>query len=40
MLLGIIGASLSRNLLTGRVGIRGGEETVGAGKDFWCQLIL
>ena len=29
-----MGASLSGNLLTGRVGIRGGEETVGAGKDF------
>ena len=34
MLLGILVASLSGNLLTGRVGIRGGEETVGAGKDF------
>ena len=34
MLLGIIGASLSGNLLAGRVGIRGGEETVGAAKDF------
>ena len=40
MLLGILGASLSGNLLTGGVGIRGDEETVRAGKDFWCQLIL
>ena len=36
----ILGASLSGNLLTGRVGITGGEEKVGAGKGFWCQLNL
>ena len=34
MFLEILGASLSGNLLTGRVGIRGDEETVRAGKDF------
>ena len=40
MLLGILGASLSGNLLTGKGTIRVDEETVGAGKEFCCHLIL
>ena len=34
MLLGTLGASLSRNLLTGKGKVRGVEGTVRAGQDF------
>ena len=34
MLLGTLGASLLRNLLTGKGTIRTGEGTIRAGKDF------
>ena len=34
MLLGILGASLLRNLLTGKGTNRAGEGTIRAGKDF------
>ena len=34
MLLGILGASLLRHLLTSKDAIRAGEETIRAGQDF------
>ena len=47
MVLGTLGDSLLRNLLTGKGKIRAGEETIRAGKgtiragqDFYCHLIL
>ena len=39
MLLDTLGASLLRNLLTGKSSIRAGEDTVLTGQDFWCRLI-
>ena len=40
MLLSTLGASLLRNLLTGKGTIRVGEGTIKAGWDFYCCLIL
>ena len=40
MVLGTLGASLSRNLLTGKGKIRAGEGTIKVGHDFDCHLIL
>ena len=40
MLLGILGASLLGNLLTGKINIRAGEGTIRVGENFWCRLIL
>ena len=40
MLLGILEASLLRNLLTGKGTIRLGEGTFRAGQDLTCHLIL
>ena len=45
MLSGTLGASLLRNLLTGKGAIKAGnctiiasEDTIRAGQDFWCRL--
>ena len=40
MLLGILGASLLGNLLTGKSIIKAGEGTIRAGENFECRLIL
>ena len=40
MLLGILGASLLGNLLTGKGTTTAAEGTIRAGEDFWCCLIL
>ena len=40
MLLGTLGASLLRNLLTGKGTIRTCEGTIRAGQDFQCRLII
>ena len=40
MLLGTLGASLLRNLLTGKDTIRTGECSVRVGQDFQCRLII
>ena len=40
ILLGTLGASLLRNLLTGKRVIRIAEGTIRAGQDFSCSLIL
>ena len=40
MLLGILGASLLGNLLTGKSIIKAGEGTITAGENFECRPIL
>ena len=40
MLLGILGASLLGNLLTGKSIIKAGEGTIRAGENFECRPIL
>ena len=40
MLLGILGASLLEDLLTGKCTTRAGESTIRADQDFQCHLIL
>ena len=40
ILLGILGASLLENLLTGKVTIKVSKRTIRAGENFYCRLIL
>ena len=40
MLLGTFSASLLGNLLTGKGTFRAGEDTIRAGQNFYCSLIL
>ena len=40
ILLGILGASLLENLLTGKVTIKVSKRTIRAGEKFYCRLIL
>ena len=40
MLLGKLGADLSRNLLTGKCAIRTDKGTITAGQNFYCHLIF
>ena len=40
MLLAEVGTSSIRNLLTGNSTFRAGQDTIKAGQDFYCLLIL